>query len=89
MPLVLLQELCAVVQHHMQLICQLQQQMWACLDGAAQASSTTVLLGLQQQYMRTAGAMLSIAAPISLTGTTYHICAYISMLYVCIYELFR
>ncbi|KAA6417838.1 MAG: anaphase-promoting complex subunit 2-like [Trebouxia sp. A1-2] len=62
-----LQALCTVVQHHMQLIRQLQQQMWACLGSAAQASSTAVLVGLQQQYMRTAGAMLSNAAPCSMT----------------------
>lgn len=52
----------------MQLIRQLQQQMWACLGSAAQASSTAVLVGLQQQYMRTAGALLSNAAPCSMTG---------------------
>ncbi len=66
--LISLQTLCTVVQHHMQLIRQLQQQMWACLGSAAQASSTAVLVGLQQQYMRTAGAMLSNAAPCSITG---------------------
>ncbi|DBA88589.1 hypothetical protein WJX77_003031 [Trebouxia sp. C0004] len=62
-----LQTLCTVVQHQMQLIRQLQQQMWACLGSAAQASSTAALVGLQQQYMRTAGAMLSNAAPCSMT----------------------
>ena len=66
--LTLLQTLCAVVQHHMQLIRQLQQQMWVCLGSAAQASSTAVLVGLQQQYMRTAGALLSNASPCSMTG---------------------
>ena len=63
------QALCSVVQHHMQLIKHLQRQMWSCLGGAAEAATTTVLLGLQQQYMRTASAMLSIAAPCSITGT--------------------
>ena len=52
----------------MQLITQLQQQMWACLGRAAQSSSIAVLLGLQQQYMRAAGAMLSTAAPVPITG---------------------
>ena len=66
--LTFLQTLCTAVQHHTQLIRQLQQQMWACLGSAAQASSTAVLVGLQQQYMRTAGAMLSNAAPCSMAG---------------------
>ena len=64
----ILQTLCAVVQHHRQLIKQLQQQMWASLGSHGQASAASVLLGLQHRYTRTAEAMLTIAAPTSVVG---------------------
>lgn len=64
----ILQTLCAVVQHHLQLIKQLQQHMWASMGSPGQASAASVLLGLQQRYTRTAEAMLTCAAPISIVG---------------------
>lgn len=64
----ILQTLCAVVQHHLQLIKQLQQQMWALLGSPGPASASSVLLGLRQRYTRTAEAMLTCAAPISIVG---------------------
>lgn len=63
-----LQTLCAVVQHHLQLIKQLQQQMWALLGSPGPASASSVLLGLRQRYTRTAEAMLTCAAPISIVA---------------------
>lgn len=64
----ILQTLCAVVQHHLQLIKQLQQQMWDTLGSPGQASAASVLLGLQHRYTRTAEAMLTIAAPTRVVG---------------------
>lgn len=65
----ILQTLCAVVQHHLQLIKQLQQQMWASLGSPGQALAASMLLGLQHRYTQTAEAMLTIAAPTSVVGT--------------------
>lgn len=64
----ILQTLCAVVQRHLQLIKQLQQQMWGSLASPGQASAASVLLGLQHRYTRTAEALLMIAAPTSVVG---------------------
>lgn len=61
-----LQALCSAVQHHLDLVSKLQQQMWAALSGTAQVSSANTLLGLRQDYMRMLGAVLSLAAPTSM-----------------------
>lgn len=63
-----LQALCAAVQHHLDLISKLQQQMWSCLGNTAQATSANILVGLQPSYLRAMGAIFTLAAPISMNG---------------------
>lgn len=68
-----LQALCSAVQHHLDLVSKLQQQMWAALSSTAQVSSANTLLGLRQDYMRMLGAVLTLAAPTSMKGMQLHL----------------
>ena len=82
-----MQALCAVVQQHLQLIKQLQQQVWGLLSTSGQAACASILLGLQQRYSRTAEAVLSTAAPISIAGQTILLQWMFLSSYVCPHRL--